>query len=288
MSPGTDQTQTAGVAPVGTPRNAPTPSGGAPRRRRDRSSLLLGLVSVASIVAVLVLWWLLTTGFNVLKPLTFPSPEEVWRAAENLRGQLFDDALATLLRVVASWAVGSALGVLVGLIMVRSKVLYHVLTPLIEALRPVPPVALIPFVIVWFGIGDSGKIFLGALGCFMVMVVNTVVAAGHVMPNYVRAARSLGASENQVYRTIILPAIVPELVSGLRIAAALAFGTVVAAEFIGAEDGVGARIMLASRTLDTGVVLLGTILIGLMAFLLERVIRLLSTRATRWAERADD
>ena len=267
---------------------------GAPPARIESSTSagdprgLLMLVSVASIVAVVVLWWVLTTGLNVLKPLTFPSPEEVWDAAKELRGQLLSDALATLVRVVVSWAGGCALGVLVGLVMVRSRVLYHVLTPLIEALRPVPPVALIPFVIVWFGIGDSGKIFLAALGCFMVMVVNTVVAAGHVAPNYVRAARSLGAGQNQVYRTVILPAIVPELISGLRIAAALAFGTVVAAEFIGAENGIGTRIMLASRTLDTGVVLLGTILIGLMAFLLERVIQLISARATRWAERSDD
>jgi taurine transport system permease protein len=257
------------------------------RAGEERRALLV-LVSVASIVAVVVLWWVLTTGLNVLKPLTFPSPEEVWDAAKELRDQLLSDVLATLLRVVVSWAAGCTLGVLVGLAMVRSRIVYHVLVPLIEALRPVPPVALIPFVIVWFGIGDSGKIFLGGLGCFMVMVVNTVVAAGHVTPNYVRAARSLGASQNQVYRTVILPAIVPELISGLRIAAALAFGTVVAAEFIGAEDGVGTRIMLASRTLDTGVVLLGTILIGLMAFLLERVIKLVSTRVTRWAERSDD
>lgn len=254
---------------------------------RDRARYL-PLISVGSIVVVLILWWMLTSGYNVLRPLTFPSPEEVATAIGNLGSTLISDAFATLARVLVSWLGGSALGVLVGLVMVRSRVLYFAWTPLIEALRPVPPVALIPFVIVWFGIGDSGKIFLGGLGCFMVMVVNTVVAAGHVAPNYVRAARSLGASENQVYRTVILPAIVPELVSGLRIAAALAFGTVVAAEFIGAESGIGARIMLASRTLDTGVVLLGTIVIGLMAFLVEQAIRLVNAHVTRWAERTDD
>ncbi len=260
---------------------SPEPTGRGPAR-------YLPLISVGSIVVVLVLWWMLTSGFNVLKPLTFPSPEEVITAIGNLGDTIVSDAFATLGRVLVSWLGGSVLGVLVGLIMVRSRVLYFAWTPLIEALRPVPPVALIPFVIVWFGIGDSGKIFLGGLGCFMVMVVNTVVAAGHVAPNYVRAARSLGATENQVYRTVILPAIVPELISGLRIAAALAFGTVVAAEFIGAESGIGARIMLASRTLDTGVVLLGTIVIGLMAFVVEQAIRLANARATRWAERTHD
>lgn len=263
-------------------------SGAPPAATGREGGRYLPLISAASILVALVAWWLLTSGLNVLKPLTFPSPEEVATAVGNLGTTLISDAFATLARVLVSWLAGSALGVLVGLIMVRSRVLYYAWTPLIEALRPVPPVALIPFVIVWFGIGDSGKIFLGGLGCFMVMVVNTVVAAGHVAPNYVRAARSLGASENQVYRTVILPAIVPELVSGLRIAAALAFGTVVAAEFIGAESGIGARIMLASRTLDTGVVLLGTIVIGVLAALVEQAIRLVNARATRWAERTDD
>jgi taurine transport system permease protein len=287
MTP-TGTTPAAQSGPSALPPSLRTESPVAAAQRSSARRRLLPLVSVGTIVAVLILWWVLTSGLNVLKPLTFPSPEEVWTAVTDLRGQLLDDALATLERVLVSWVGGAALGVLVGLAMVRSAIARHILTPLIEALRPVPPVALIPFVIVWFGIGDSGKIFLGALGCFMVMVVNTVVAAGHVAPNYVRAARSLGASENQVYRTVILPAIVPELVSGLRIAAALAFGTIVAAEFIGAESGIGARIMLASRTLDTGVVLLGTILIGLLAFLLEQAIRLINAHVTRWAERTDD
>lgn len=262
--------------------------GPAQRGDGDRGTRYLPLISIASIVAVFVVWWLLTSGLGIVASLRFPSPQEVWRAVDTLRGQLVRDAVATLTRVLASWALGSALGVLVGLVMVRSRKLFYALSPVIEGLRPVPPVALIPFVIVWFGIGDSGKVFLGALGCFMVMVVNAIVASGHVAPNYVRAARALGASENQIYRTVVLPAIVPQLVSGLRIGAALAFGTVVAAEFIGAEDGIGARIMLASRTLDTGVVLLGTIVIGALAFAVDQAIKALSARATRWAERTTD
>jgi len=122
----------------------------------------------------------------------------------------------------------------------------------------------------------------------MVMAINAIVAAGNVPPVYVRAARSLGATQNDVYRTVILPAIVPQLVSGLRIGAALAFAIVVAAEFMGAREGIGALIMLASRTLNTPVVLLGTIVIGLEAFLIDRTIRWFSSRVTSWAERATD
>lgn len=246
------------------------------------------LVSVASLGAVVFVWWLVTSGLGLVRPLHFPTPGEVIERAWSLRGALLGDAVATLLRVALSWGIGSALGVAVGLAMVRSRVVYFLLTPLVEALRPVPPIALIPFVLLWFGVADSGKIFLGALGCFMVMAINTIVASGNVSPLFVRAARSLGATENQVYRTVILPAIVPQLVSGLRIGAALAFAIVVASEFMGAEQGIGALIMLASRTLNTPVVLLGTIIIGLEAFLFERVIRWFSLRVTAWAERSTD
>ena len=267
--------ETTPVRPVRTP--------GAPRTRRRLPGPVL---SVAVIVVVLFLWWLLTSATGAIDPLRFPRPGAVADSAANLRGTLWSDAVATLARVVASWAVGSAVGVGVGLLMSRSRTVFYALTPLVEAVRPIPPVALIPFVILWFGIGDSGKIFLGALASFMVMVVNTVVAAGNVNPLYGRAARSLGASPGYVYRSVVLRAIVPELLSGLRIGSALAFAVVVAAEFQGAQSGLGRLIMQASRTLNTPSVLVGTIIIAIEAVLLDRVIKLLSDRATRWSDSA--
>jgi len=245
-------------------------------------------VSLATLVIVFSIWWTLTSGLKVIPPLYFPRPESVAERLADLRTVIVGDALWTLGRVVGSWLLGSAMGVTIGLLMIRSRLAFFVLTPLVESLRPVPPIALIPFVILWFGIGETGKVFLAALGCFMVMAINTIVAARNVPPVYLRAARSLGASENTVYRTVILPAIVPQLVAGLRIGAALAFAVTIAAEFMGAEAGIGALIMLASRTLGTDVVLLGTIIIGLEAFGLEQLIRLISDRATAWAERSHD
>lgn len=269
------------------PRLRPVPAVEERDRRFDWQRLW-PLASLGTLVVVGGIWWLLTSGLSIVKPLYFPAPDEVVSSLITLGPSLLEDGIATLIRVVVSWALGSTLGVLAGLAMVRSRIAYFILTPLVEALRPVPPVALIPFVILWFGIGDSGKIFLAALGCFMVMAINTIVAAGNVAPVFLRAARSLGASQNQVYRTVILPAIGPQLVSGLRIGAALAFAIVVAAEFLGAKDGIGTLIMLASRTLNTPVVLLGTIVIGVEAFLLERVIRWFSLRLTSWTERSTD
>lgn len=244
-----------------------------------------GILSGASMAFCVALWWLLTSGTGLVSALYFPSPLQVVERLGNLWPTLALDSAMTLVRVVASWLIGSILGVAAGLLMARSYVARHVMQPIIEALRPVPPVALVPFVILWFGIGDLGKIVLGSLSCFMVMVVNTVVSSNNVRPVFLRAARSLGASENVAYRTVILPAILPELVSGLRIGAALAFAVIVAAEMIGAEAGLGRLIMLASRTLDTPVILLGTVVIGIEAYVLDRIVRLVSLRSTRWADR---
>lgn len=269
--------------------DAPTAAGDTRRPRLGLASRVPGpLVSLATFVVLVAVWWSLTDLTRTIPPLYFPSIGEVIASASTLGTTILEDGLATLMRVLVSWVVGSALGILVGLAMARSRLTYFAVSPIVEALRPVPPVALIPFVILWFGIGDSGKIFLGALGCFMVMVVNTFVSAGNVDPVFLRAARSLGASEQRVYRSVILPAIVPELVSGLRIGAALAFAVVVAAELLGAQSGIGRLIMLASRTLNTPVVLLGTIVIGLEAFAVERAIRFVSDRATSWASRDTD
>lgn len=252
---------------------------------RGSPALSGGLLSGASIAICVALWWLLTSGTGIVTPLYFPSPFQVLERLGNLWPTLALDSVMTLVRVVVSWLIGSILGVAAGLLMARSYMARHLMQPIIEALRPVPPVALVPFVILWFGIGDLGKIVLGALSCFMVMVVNTVVSSNNVRPVFLRAARSLGASENAAYRTVILPAIVPELVSGLRIGAALAFAVIVAAEMIGAEAGLGRLIMLASRTLDTPVILLGTVVIGIEAYVLDRIVRLVSLRSTRWADR---
>lgn len=245
----------------------------------------LRVVSLLSILLLCFVWWLLTSGIKIVKPLYFPNPGAVWETFLVMHQRIWIHALATLIRVIVSWFIGSSLGIIVGLLMVRSRYMEAALSPIIEGLRPVPPVALIPLVIVWFGIGDTGKIFLTSLACFMVMVVNTVVSARNVNPVYIQAAKSLGASESKIYLTVVLPAIVPELLSGFRIGIALAFAITVAAEFMGAEYGIGYLIMQASRTLNTEVVLIGTLIIGLEAFFIERMLKICSDHITRWTEK---
>ena len=259
-------------------------SGNATHARAVDSVRFLG---VATVVTVLAAWYIVTVVMPLIPSLFFPSPPDVLRALVELRYSIIQHSLVTLYRVLTSFSVGSMIGILIGLLMSRSRIVYAILDPVIEALRPVPPIALIPFFILWFGIGNFGKVLLSGLGCFMVLVVNTVVAVRNVPPIYVRAAASLGADPRTIYRTVVVPAIVPSLVSGWRVAAALAFALTVAAELMGAQSGLGFLVMVARRSLQTDVILLSVIILSIEAWFVDRAIRVLSNRVTPWMERLE-
>lgn len=262
---------------------ASTPPPPARGRTRPLDARLLGVVSMIVFIGV---WWLLTSGLEVIRPLLFPSPGAVVEAAVRLADVLPEHTFATLVRVLSGLALGAAGGVLVGLAMSGNRYVRGLLDPQIESLRPVPPIAAIPFFILWFGLAEYGKILLIALAVFMVMVVATTEAVANVPPIFVRAAKTLGASAWGTYRTVIVPAIVPSLVGGLRIAAAAAFAVDIAAEFMGAQEGLGYLVMNARRTLQTDVILLSIMVIGLLSAALDQGIRLTARRVTRWSDRA--
>lgn len=253
-------------------------------RQSKISKKVLSTISICTIALLIIVWWLLTDVTGYIKPLWFPTIESVFTAVGILKAKLLYHALATLIRVVASWLIGSVIGIVIGLLIYSNKILHSILNPIIEILRPVPPVALIPLVLVWFGIGDEGKIFVAGLACMMIMIVNTFVACGNVAPVYIQAAQSMGASTKRIFFTVYLPAIIPEIIAGARIAIATAFGTVVASEYMGATFGIGYLIMTASRTLITYNIILGTVIIGLEAFILERLLHMISSKITCWKE----
>lgn len=242
------------------------------------------MISVFTIIILFFVWWLVTDCLGLIKPLWFPTIKSVIGAIGILKIQLLYHSLATLARVVISWLLGSVIGICIGLIIFNSKLLYSILNPIIEILRPIPAVCLIPLVIVWMGIDDSGKILITGLACMMIMIVNTFTACGNVAPVYIQAAQSMGASSRKIFLHIYLPAIIPEIIAGARIGIATACGTVVACEYMGATYGIGYLIMTASRTLMTNNIILGIVIIGLEAFLLERILHLVSRRVTQWKE----
>lgn len=255
----------------------------ASRRRRLISNE--AMVSLLTVLIAVVIWYTLTDSF--IDKLFFPSPMDTVLVVGRMESVLVGYFFATLYRVVVGMLAGAILGVICGIAMSWNKWINSILDPLIEALRPIPAVALIPFFILWFGIGDTGKLILTALGGFTVMVVTTLEAIKHVSPIYIMAARTLGANRLTIYRTVILPAITPPLIGGMRVTVALSFALVIAAEFMGAQSGLGYMIMLARRTLQTDAILVGVIIIGITSWIVDRMVRVIGNYLTRWAPRSD-
>ena len=257
------------------------------KAKSSRRSVFIG-ISVASVLGFYLVWYLLTDdGFAVIRPLMFPSPSMVVDALLTLSPEtVFKHAYMTTYRMIVGWSLGVALGIGVGLVMSYSRVVRHVLDPLVESFRPVPVIALLPFFILWFGIDEVGKIVMILLGTFMIMVVNTFEAVTNVNPIYIRAAESLGATKFSIYRTVIFPAILPSLTAGFRISSALSFTLVVASEFMGAQSGLGYMIMSARRTLSTETIFLGCLIFGLVSTGIDFIIRKVVNYLTRWADRS--
>ena len=244
-------------------------------------------LSVVSVVLYSVVWFGITRdGFNLVRPIKFPSPSMVVEAAVRIHDVILADVAATLARVMVGFCAGTLLGLGLGLWMSYNEKVLYFFNPLVESIRPVPVIAMIPFFLMWFGIDEPGKLLLIALGVFAIVVVSTVEAVRNVPRIYTLAAQTLGASKLQQFRTIVVPAIVPEMVGPLRVASALSFTLVVAAEFMGANAGIGFRIMEARRLFSTDVILLGVVLIGLVSAVADTAIRNVTAYLTRWSERS--
>jgi len=243
----------------------------------------LGLISVA---VTFLIWFTITgDGLALVRSFIFPSPRQVLYAVFRISDIIPLDIVYTLTRLIIGFSLGAILGVVIGLLMSYNKIIDAFLDPIVESIRPVPVIAMIPFLIMWFGIGEAGKIFLITLGVFAIIVVSTLEAVKNVPKIYIRAARTLGASNNQIFKTIIIPCILPGLIGPLRVATALSFTLVVAAEFMGAQNGIGYRIMEARRLFVTDVILLNVILITILAAVADRLVRAITNYLTRWSER---
>src|SRR5262249_40254826 len=152
-------------------------------------------------------------------------------------------------------------------------------------IRPVPVFALIPLFVLWFGIGRMPQIVLIALGTSVILGVTTIEAVRNIAPVYVRAALTLGASRAQIYRTVLVPSIIPHLMGAIRVAAAASWGLDVAAEFIGAQNGLGYLMIVQETYLNTAGIMVIVLIYSLLALGLDTIIRLAERPITRWTER---
>ncbi|GIN59411.1 taurine ABC transporter permease [Lederbergia ruris] len=254
---------------------------------KRRSWLKESHLSIVSILGVFVLWFLVTRdGLGIVKPVIFPSPLMVVEAAISTSSLIGTDVFYTMFRVVCGLVTGTVLGIMVGMLVCFNNKLYYLLNPLIESSRPVPVIAMIPFFLMWFGIGEIGKFLLVTLGVFAIIVINTIEAIRNVQPIYVKAGQTLGARKKDIFSKIILPSIIPALIGPIRVCVAISFTLVVAAEFMGAQAGMGYRILQARKMFNTDVIFLGVVMFGILSALVDTSIRKLLQHLTRWTERA--
>ena len=240
-------------------------------------------LSVATLAVLLAIWWAVAA-LQLISPLFLPPPGQVLQKLITIAGpQGFMDATlwqhlaASLTRIVIALLAAVLLGVPVGIPTVRG-----ILDPLIELYRPVPPLAYLPLMVIWFGIGETSKILLIYLAIFAPVAMSALAGVKSAQQVRIRAARSLGASRAQVLWLVILPGALPEILTGLRIGLGVGWSTLVAAELIAATRGLGFMVQSAGEFLATDVVLAGIAVIAIIAFLLELGLRALQRRLTPW------
>ena len=193
----------------------------------------------------------------------------------------------SLQRVLLGFVFGSILGIPIGYAMGLTNWSRGWFDPIVEFMRPVPPLALIPLMIIWFGIGEMSKVILLFLAALWIMIISARAGVSGVAITKVHAAYSLGASKWQILTKVIIPNSLPEIFTGARVAMGVCWGTVVAAELVAAERGIGMMIMVASKFQLTDIIIVGIIVIGIIGFLIDVGIRKLESWLVPWKARFD-
>ncbi len=246
---------------------------------------------MASVVTVITLGvlWTLSEQLGLADPTFFPGPVKTWSEFWTVlttdsfdRTMLHEHILASLRRISLGFLAGVLLGVPVGLAMGLSNIMRGVFDPLIELFRPVPPLAFIPLLILWFGIGDPPAVIMLFFAAFFIMVIAARSGVTGVRLSKVHAAYSLGASKIQILRHVILPNALPEIFVGMRVALGVCWGTLVAAELVGSDTGLGAMIWTARTFFRNGIVVFGIIVIGIIGVILDLIMRKLEERFIPW------
>ncbi len=226
-----------------------------------------------------------------MEALYLPPPEQVWKRfvqlnAEGYQGVgLWENVMWSLIRVVLGFFLGCLFGIPLGFAMGLNSWLRGWFDPIVEFMRPVPPLALIPLVIIWFGIGEQGKISLLFLAALWIMIIGARAGVSGVNISKVHAAYSLGATKRQLLSKVILPNSLPEIFTAARVAMGVCWGTVVAAELVAAEKGAGKMIIAASKFQLTDIVLIGIIIIGVIGFGIDVLMRMAENKLVPWKGR---
>lgn len=268
-------------------RSSPTKDFLAQREPGTRSNYRYVFLAVIS-PALLILIWDMSVRLGIADALLLPSPviisEALWEII--LKGYSGSGILLhvgmSLYRVVVAFFAATVVGIILGLLRGAYRDVNAILLVPAETIRPIPPLAFIPLFILWFGIGELSKILLIFYYVTLIVMLNTEVGVRSVPQDKIRAAQALGASSRQVFAFVIMPAALPHIMAGLRVAAAAGFSILVASELLGGDLGLGFVIMDASTFFRMPEVFVGIILIGILGFTWDRGLNYLFRRLVHW------
>jgi taurine transport system permease protein len=272
-------------APKPVPTGAPKTS--AFKVPGEGSSLRISVVTIV----LLLLAWTVVTSAGWIKPLFLPSPQAVaqqfWEYVTGTANDkpLWQHFVASVGRVFAAFALAVVTAVPVGIAMGMSRVARGIFDPPIEFYRPLPPLSYLPLIIIWFGIDELPKVLLIFLSCFAPLALAARSGMKSASQEQINAAYSMGASYGQVIRHIILPSALPEILVGMRIAIGFGWTTLVAAEMVAANVGLGQMVLNASNFLRTDIVIMGIVVIGVVAYLFDLLMRWVEKRLVPWKGR---
>jgi len=257
------------------------------RRQRRREKVETVGYFIASFTLLLIIWEL-ARAVELVNSNLFPSVWAVLKSAgkQLAAGTLQEHMYASFMRVLVGFSSGIFLAVIVGFLIGWFRVVRMLLDPATNFFRSLPPIALIPLMIIFFGIGEASKITVLVYASFFPALVVIYQALVSLDPLYTRAAKSLGANNWELFRKIILPQLIPHVVTAARVSLGVCWATLVAAELIAARVGIGAMMVEAQNFFQMPPLVLGIILIGIISLTMDGIVRAIERRVTRWQEKS--
>lgn len=235
------------------------------------------VINIIGGFAILLIIWQLIFTFGNYSEALFPSPKGVVKAFIELvsDGVLFEDILDSMIRFAIGYSISVILGITLGLILGWFTNIWGFINPIVQLLRPISPMAWLPFIVLWFGIGDLPAIAIIFIAAFFPILLSTVSAVGSVDQTYLKVAKNFGIKQPQVLTKIILPSAFPSIATGLHLALGTAWVFLVAGEMVGAQSGLGFLIIDARNNLRADMLMAAMVVIGVIGLLLDSLIRLL-------------
>ncbi|PWA10649.1 ABC transporter permease [Pueribacillus theae] len=235
-------------------------------------------------IAGLIILWEAVCQLGIVPPLFLPAPSAIILAGWDMltNGELVDNLLASLYRIVIGYSIGATVGILVGLILGFSRWFDAIGTPIVYSIYPIPKIALLPLFILWLGIGELSKVTIIALGVFFPVVINTYSGVKSVDQMLIKAAVTFGSNYFNVIRKVILPGALPMIFAGLKLAAGTSLLLLVAAEMIAAQKGIGSMVLHYGNLMITTKLMVGVLILSLLGLTFNRVLQWIEYKLLPW------